>query len=173
MVKKKSPPARRRAPQRVERTATRGAAAAVLVLTVLFLAVRWNTFAAPFERDEGEYAYAAWLMRQGILPYENSFMQKPPMVIYTYLAGQAAGGGGGRRAPVQADLSLRSGRARRPLDLRDLARLALGDNGGAARGLGPCRGRSGGAGGARLVLGARRRPLVLGGRRALQRLLRA
>jgi hypothetical protein len=93
MVKKKSPPARRRAPQKVERSVTRGAAAAVLTLMVLFLAVRWNTFAAPFERDEGEYAYAAWLMGQGILPYKNAFMQKPPMVIYTYLAGQAASGG--------------------------------------------------------------------------------
>lgn len=42
----------------------------------------------PFERDEGEYAYSAWILRQGIMPYENSFLQKPPMIIYTYLLGQ-------------------------------------------------------------------------------------
>lgn len=42
----------------------------------------------PYERDEGEYAYAAWILRQGIFPYENSFLQKPPMIIYTYFLGQ-------------------------------------------------------------------------------------
>src|SRR2546427_818656 len=166
MVKKKSPPARRRAPQRVERTATRGAAAAVLVLTVLFLAVRWNTVA----RSAGPAPFGG-KPRGFLVPpapgAPGGFGRGPRPLRRRRLFGRRRSGGG--RAPVQADLSLRSGRARRPLDLRDLARLALGDNGGAARGLGPCRGRSGGAGGARLVLGARRRPLVLGGRRALQR----
>ncbi|MFW0862153.1 MAG: ArnT family glycosyltransferase [Candidatus Komeilibacteria bacterium] len=44
----------------------------------------WNSFNTPFERDEGEYAYSAWLLDQNITPYENSFLQKPPMIIYTY-----------------------------------------------------------------------------------------
>jgi hypothetical protein len=65
---------------------------ATVLLGVVFLVIRWTTFAAPFERDEGEYAYSAWLMGQGKLPYQNAFLQKPPMIVYTYLAGQVAGG---------------------------------------------------------------------------------
>ena len=42
----------------------------------------------PFERDEGEYAYSAWLLNRGVMPYQNSFLQKPPMIIYTYAFGQ-------------------------------------------------------------------------------------
>src|SRR5262245_53745671 len=64
----------------------------IALLLLLFFAVRWNSFTAPFERDEGEYAYSAWLMRQSILPYENAFMQKPPMILYAYLAGQSVVG---------------------------------------------------------------------------------
>jgi len=63
----------------------------IIFLTVLFLfllLLRWNSFEMPFERDEGEYAYSAWILRQGIMPYENSFLQKPPMIIYTYAFGQ-------------------------------------------------------------------------------------
>ena len=48
----------------------------------------WNSFNMPWERDEGEYAYSAWLLDQGIPPYENSFLQKPPMIIYTYWLAQ-------------------------------------------------------------------------------------
>jgi 4-amino-4-deoxy-L-arabinose transferase-like glycosyltransferase len=59
-----------------------------LLFTFLFFVPRLNTFSAPFERDEGEYAYSAWILRQGIYPYENSFMQKPPLIIYTYAFGQ-------------------------------------------------------------------------------------
>ncbi|HUV47036.1 MAG TPA: glycosyltransferase family 39 protein [Candidatus Bathyarchaeia archaeon] len=54
----------------------------VLSFVLLF---RWNSFNSPFERDEGEYAYSAWILKQNILPYKNSFIQKPPMIIYTYL----------------------------------------------------------------------------------------
>ena len=58
-------------------------------LIILFLLLRWNSFTMPFERDEGEYSYSAWLMRQGVMPYEHAFMQKPPMIIYTYMLAQA------------------------------------------------------------------------------------
>ncbi len=54
----------------------------------LFALVNWNSLNMPFERDEGEYAYSAWLMRQGDVPYKDSFLHKPPMIIYTYFAGQ-------------------------------------------------------------------------------------
>lgn len=57
-------------------------------ITCLFLLLRWNSFTTPFERDEGEYAYAARLLHHGVMPYEHSFMQKPPMIIYAYLFGQ-------------------------------------------------------------------------------------
>ncbi|OGN36046.1 MAG: hypothetical protein A2568_03660 [Candidatus Yanofskybacteria bacterium RIFOXYD1_FULL_44_17] len=46
----------------------------------------------PFERDEGEYAYAAQLMRQGELPYKDSFLQKPPLIVYVYMLAQTIGG---------------------------------------------------------------------------------
>ncbi len=57
------------------------------LLTLLFL-TQWNSLNGPFERDEGEYAYAAWIMKEGLVPYKDSFMQKPPMVIYTYWLAQ-------------------------------------------------------------------------------------
>ena len=56
----------------------------VIGLLCLFVALRWNNFNAPLVRDEGEYAYAAQLLRSGSLPYEHSFLQKPPMVVYSY-----------------------------------------------------------------------------------------
>jgi hypothetical protein len=57
-------------------------------LVVFFIALQWNSFNMPFERDEGEYAYSAWIMQQGHVPYRDSFLQKPPMIIYTYLLSQ-------------------------------------------------------------------------------------
>ena len=35
-------------------------------------------------RDEGEYAYAAQIFIRGGIPYEQVFIQKPPMVVYSY-----------------------------------------------------------------------------------------
>src|SRR4030066_2222634 len=61
-------------------------------LLVFFLALRWNSFNAPFERDEGVYAYSAWIMRKGIMPYEYSFPYKPPMIIYTHMLSQVVFG---------------------------------------------------------------------------------
>jgi 4-amino-4-deoxy-L-arabinose transferase-like glycosyltransferase len=55
-----------------------------LGLAALFVALRWNNFNAPLTRDEGEYAYAARLMIQGVAPYQHAFVQKPPGVIYSY-----------------------------------------------------------------------------------------
>ena len=53
-------------------------------LAVLFLALRWNNFNAPFIRDEGECDYAAQLLICGIAPYQHAFIQKPPGVVYSY-----------------------------------------------------------------------------------------
>jgi hypothetical protein len=60
----------------------------VILFLSLFTLLNWNSFNAPFERDEGEYAYSAWLLRTGDIPYKDSFLQKPPMIIYTYMIGQ-------------------------------------------------------------------------------------
>ena len=63
----------------------------VLGVAFLFVLLRWNNFNAPLTRDEGEYAYAAQLLCNGGAPYEQSFLQKPPMVAYSYaLAGLLA-----------------------------------------------------------------------------------
>lgn len=57
---------------------------------ILFVTIfNWNSINTPFERDEGEYAYAAKVLLNGDLPYRDSFMLKPPMIIYTYALGQA------------------------------------------------------------------------------------
>jgi hypothetical protein len=56
----------------------------ILGASLLFVALRWNSYDAPLIRDEGEYAYAAQLLVQGVAPYEHAFIQKPPMVIYSY-----------------------------------------------------------------------------------------
>jgi 4-amino-4-deoxy-L-arabinose transferase-like glycosyltransferase len=58
-----------------------------IFLTFFFL-LNWNSFLAPFERDEGEYAYVAWLMSEGKIPYRDVFSQKPPMIFYTYYISQ-------------------------------------------------------------------------------------
>jgi hypothetical protein len=57
----------------------------ILGLAALFLLMRWNNFNAPLIRDEGEYAYAAQILAQGHEPYREAFIQKPPMVVYSYL----------------------------------------------------------------------------------------
>ncbi len=60
----------------------------VILFLSLFALLNWNSFSAPFERDEGEYAYSAYLIRTGGTPYEDSFLQKPPLIVYTYLVAQ-------------------------------------------------------------------------------------
>lgn len=56
-----------------------------LILTTL---LRGNSILTPFERDEGEYAYSARLLLHGEVPYVQSFLQKPPLIIYVYALGQ-------------------------------------------------------------------------------------
>lgn len=64
----------------------------ILGVVVLTFLLRWNSLASPFERDEGEYAYSARLLLRGQLPYRESFLQKPPLIIYTYAVGQVISG---------------------------------------------------------------------------------
>ena len=60
-------------------------------VTALTIILRWNSFNIPLIRDEGEYAYSAWLLLKGISPYLNSFLQKPPLIIYSYALPQLFG----------------------------------------------------------------------------------
>lgn len=57
-------------------------------LLIFFVFLHWNSINVPFGRDQGEYAYSAWLLREGLTPYVDSFLQKPPMIIYTYAVAQ-------------------------------------------------------------------------------------
>jgi len=53
-------------------------------LAGFFIILHWNSVNAPLIRDEGEYAYAAQLLLKGGLPYTEAFIQKPPLIIYSY-----------------------------------------------------------------------------------------
>lgn len=59
-----------------------------LIFLVFFFLLNWNSFLVPFERDEGEYAYVAWLMSKEKIPYRDVFSQKPPMIFYSYFFSQ-------------------------------------------------------------------------------------
>ena len=66
-----------------ERRVRRG----LLVLAALvFVALRLPYLSLPLDRDEGEYAYIAWRMLEGDVPYRDAFDQKPPAVFAAYLA---------------------------------------------------------------------------------------
>ena len=58
------------------------AQASVIVSLALALAalVRWRVLTVPLERDEGEYAYIAQLLLQGIAPYSAAYTMKLPGV---------------------------------------------------------------------------------------------
>jgi hypothetical protein len=55
----------------------------VLALSVL---LRSWFLSVPLERDEGEYAYIAWLMDHGGAPYRDAFDQKTPGTFIAYFA---------------------------------------------------------------------------------------
>ena len=57
----------------------------LLGLSIFFVFLHANSFNAPLSRDEGHYAYGAWLMTKGMTPYVDTFEQKPPMIFYPYL----------------------------------------------------------------------------------------
>ncbi len=65
---------------------------AYIGFAIIFIAVllvpRLTIFSMPFERDEGEYAYSAWILSHNIAPYAHSFIQKPPLILYVYLLAQ-------------------------------------------------------------------------------------
>jgi hypothetical protein len=58
------------------------AALGVVMLFVVF--VRWRLLSMPLERDEGEYAYAGKLVLDGIAPYKETYNMKLPGTYYMY-----------------------------------------------------------------------------------------
>jgi hypothetical protein len=66
----------------------KGAAGWIILGMVLVLgfnfALRWRLAEMPLERDEGEYAYAGQLIRQGIPPYQLAYNMKFPGVYFAY-----------------------------------------------------------------------------------------
>jgi len=60
--------------------------AGLLLLIIVFgFIIRLNIFGIPFERDEGAYAYNAWLITSGKgTPYVDTFEQKLPGVLFMY-----------------------------------------------------------------------------------------
>jgi hypothetical protein len=57
---------------------------AVLIIIMCSVAVRIPLLETPFERDEGEYAYAGQLILQGIPPYDQAYNMKMPGIYAAY-----------------------------------------------------------------------------------------
>jgi 4-amino-4-deoxy-L-arabinose transferase-like glycosyltransferase len=69
----------------------------VVLVLLLFAAIRWRLRDMPLERDEGEYAYAGQLILQGIPPYQIAYNMKLPGTYAAYavimgIFGQTAAG---------------------------------------------------------------------------------
>jgi hypothetical protein len=58
----------------------------VWVWVILVPLLNWPAISIPFERDEGEYLWAATLMVRGRVAYRDVFLQKPPGIIAAYYA---------------------------------------------------------------------------------------
>jgi hypothetical protein len=57
----------------------------IFIIVILVVAViRFRLLDVPFERDEGEYAYAGQLMLKGIPPYKNAYNMKFPGIYAAY-----------------------------------------------------------------------------------------
>lgn len=58
----------------------------LLIIIILIVAgvIRYSLIGVPFERDEGEYAYAGQLILKGIPPYKEVFNMKLPGIYYAY-----------------------------------------------------------------------------------------
>ncbi len=55
-----------------------------LILAALLVLMRWPFIGIPLERDEGEYAYCAWQMQQGVMPYRDIRTHVSPGVFFLY-----------------------------------------------------------------------------------------
>ena len=109
------------------RVAERLALAAVVLAMLFSAAVRIRLADVPFERDEGEYAYAGQLVLQGVPPYELAYNMKFPGTYYAYAAILAVFG----ETPSGVHLGLLLVNAATTLFVFLLGRRLLGDLAGA------------------------------------------
>jgi 4-amino-4-deoxy-L-arabinose transferase-like glycosyltransferase len=58
----------------------------LLVAMLIALAIRLRLVDVPFERDEGEYAYAGQLILQGVPPFAEAYNMKMPGIYVAYAA---------------------------------------------------------------------------------------
>jgi len=56
----------------------------LLIIVLCVIAVRWRLLDVPLERDEGEYAYHAQLLLDGVPPYTLVFSMKVPGIVAVY-----------------------------------------------------------------------------------------
>ncbi len=69
------------------RTRARNSSPVLLgLVAIVFVLVRIPFVDLPLERDEGDYAYVAWRMLEGEVPYRDVFDQKPPGIYAVYAA---------------------------------------------------------------------------------------
>ena len=76
----------RAAPHRNAAVSRRTEVALALTIGLLVVALRAPLMDLPLERDEGGYAYIAWRLAHGEVPYLDWFDQKPPGVFAAYRA---------------------------------------------------------------------------------------
>lgn len=58
----------------------------VLIMAIMGLVwiLRMKFWGQPFQMDEGGYAYEAWTMGQGLVPYKDVYEHKPPGILVLY-----------------------------------------------------------------------------------------
>ncbi len=58
----------------------------VLIIAIMGLTwiLRMQFWGQPFQMDEGGYAYEAWVMGQGLVPYKDVYEHKPPGILVLY-----------------------------------------------------------------------------------------
>jgi hypothetical protein len=64
--------------------AERGAWWFLLAILLFVAGIRYHLLNVPMERDEGEYAYGAQLLLQGLLPYQHLYSMKLPGIYAAY-----------------------------------------------------------------------------------------
>ena len=67
---------------------------ALAAITLFAVALRLPHLGLPLDRDEGEYAYAAWRLLEGGLPYRDAFDLKSPGIYGLYALALALFGHG-------------------------------------------------------------------------------
>jgi len=112
-----SAPVRTDSPPRASRDPYRAGAWVVVLLALLFAGlVRARLLSVPFERDEGEYAYAGQLILQGIPPYRMVYNMKLPGTYAAYAIVMALFGQTVRGVLARDRLTASSARSCRPTD---------------------------------------------------------